>query len=140
MLRRCVSCRVDPHHSARLGRAPNQFERAWTFLDSVVPLSAFEKLVESHMLSAEEEAALLASLRFKEDELWLKAMYRGRLHKYDVSVVEPLSLAAEDDSMDHNSGAHAAEAAETRVRALDRARAIFANRLPAFCYPSVHLA
>ena len=82
------------------------------------------------MLSAEEEAALLASLRFKEDELWLKAMYRGRLHKYDVATVEPLSLAAEDDVMDHNGppGVQAAEAAETRVCALDRARAIFANR------------
>ena len=81
------------------------------------------------MLSAEEESALLASLRFREDELWLKGMYRGRLHKYDVSVVQPLSLSAEDDIMDHNGGAvQAAEAAETRVRALDRARAIFANR------------
>jgi hypothetical protein len=103
------------------------------FLTLLCP-SAFEKLVESHMLSAEEEAGLLACLRFKEDELWLKAMYRGRLHKYDVSVLEPLSLAAEDHNMHDKSAAHASEGAETRVCALDRARAILANRLPACCH------
>ena len=53
--------------------------------------AAFEKLVDSHMLSAGEQRTLLASLRFRESDVWLKGMYRARLHKYDLSMAHPLS-------------------------------------------------
>ena len=59
---------------------------------SVWVCAAFEKLVDSHMLSAGEQRALLASLRFRPSDVWLKAMYRARLHKYDLSMTHPLSL------------------------------------------------
>ena len=48
-------------------------------------IEAFERLVDSHMLTCQEQAALVASLRFGPDDLLLKAFYHGRLHKYALT-------------------------------------------------------
>ncbi|EKX51857.1 hypothetical protein GUITHDRAFT_161443 [Guillardia theta CCMP2712] len=53
---------------------------------------AFEKLIESHMLSSQEQADLLNTLHFKDSEVWLQAMYKSRMEKYDLSVDKPLQL------------------------------------------------
>jgi len=59
---------------------------------------AFEKLIDSHMLSSQEQADLLNTLHFKDSEIWLQAMYKSRMEKYDLSVDKPLQL---DECEDH---------------------------------------
>lgn len=53
----------------------------------------FEKLIDSHMLTAEQERGLLASLSFSDDDEWLRVFYQSRVKKYDLSVDHPVNDA-----------------------------------------------
>jgi tetratricopeptide (TPR) repeat protein len=53
----------------------------------------FEKLIDSHMLTAEQERDLLASLSFSDDDEWLRVFYQSRVKKYDLSVDHPVNDA-----------------------------------------------
>ena len=92
---------------------------------------AFDKLVGSHMLSGAQESELLRSLTFKEEDLWLKVLYRARCNSYDLSVLDPLSLH-HADKMHHQDAPtapnHTPASRDVKQRAAQRAQTIFANR------------
>ncbi|KAG0597202.1 hypothetical protein M758_UG320200 [Ceratodon purpureus] len=50
---------------------------------------AFEHLIDHHMLTSEEEAILLNSLKFDSEDRWLSLLYSCRTKKYgQISVIE----------------------------------------------------
>jgi len=75
---------------------------------------AFDKLVESHMLSGADEAALLSELHFTADLEWLKVMYHARCNRYDLSISSPLALPDQDAMHDGAGGASQGNAAHQR--------------------------
>eukprot|EP00249_Psilotum_nudum_P014975 c25100_g1_i1 orf=111-1745(+) len=63
---------------------------------------AFERLVENHMLSNNEEVNLLSSLKFDQEDRWLSLLYSCHLKKYDqMKSIE--SKFAELDREPNNS-------------------------------------
>ena len=75
-----------------------------------------------------------ASLRFRESQVWLKGMYRARLHKYDLAIQHPLSLAeVQDDNMDESGSSSQGkrDASSSSSDAIVRARSLFANSVDA---------
>jgi anaphase-promoting complex subunit 6 len=76
-----------------------------------------------------------ASLRFRESQVWLKGMYRARLHKYDLSIQHPLSLAeVQDDNMDESGSSSQGKrdaSSSSSSDAIVRARSLFANSVDA---------
>lgn len=91
----------------------NRVKAAYWYQESVKKdvrcFEAFEKLVDSHMLSAKQEDDLLRSLTFRPEDLWLKVMYQSRMHKYDLAVHQPLQIRKEqtiqalDDAAEQNA-------------------------------------
>ncbi|KAH7292522.1 hypothetical protein KP509_29G072200 [Ceratopteris richardii] len=50
---------------------------------------AFERLIENHMLTSDEETNLLSSLKFEPEDRWLFLLYSCHLKKYDqLSTME----------------------------------------------------